>query len=236
MRFGLILGGGIGHRMGSELPKQFHKIGGQEIILYSVQVMLESPEIDEVFVLVPEAWLSYTRGLCARLQNQGKPFTICEGGETRNETIMNGIKKIEEMGQLDEQTIIVTHDAARPFLSGKMIQDNIRALQGTDAVDTVVPAVDTIVSSDDSLSIDAIPDRSKLYHGQTPQSFRAVRLRQLYESLSPSEKETLTDAAKIFVLKGDKVAMVQGDHKNIKITYPYDIILAESILKGGETN
>ena len=80
--------------------------------------------------------------------------------------------------------------------------------------------------------ISNIPDRSIMYQGQTPQSFKAKKLKALYESLTPEEKEILTDACKIFVIKGEDVHLVEGEVFNIKITYPYDLRVAETLIKG----
>lgn len=87
------------------------------------------------------------------------------------------------------------------------------------------------MESRDHRVISAIPDRSVMYQGQTPQSFRATKLKKLYETLTEEEKEILTDAAKIFVIKGEPVALVQGETYNMKITYPYDLRVAKSLLE-----
>ena len=102
------------------------------------------------------------------------------------------------------------------------------------ACDTVIKATDTIVESKNEKTISAIPNRSHMYQGQTPQSFKAAKLKQLYGELSAEEKDILTDAAKIFVLKGEKVALVEGETFNIKITYPYDLRVARSLLEDEE--
>ena len=96
--------------------------------------------------------------------------------------------------------------------------------------DTVVAATDTIVRSDDGDFVTEIPERSKMYQGQTPQSFLAKKLRDLYESLTETEKGILTDATKIFTIKGEQVHLVEGEVFNIKITYPYDLKVAEALL------
>ena len=97
-------------------------------------------------------------------------------------------------------------------------------------MDTVIPSTDTIVSSGDGQVISEIPNRSNMYQGQTPQTFRAKRLRELYQSLTEEEKNILTDASKICVIKGEQVHLVQGEVYNIKITYPYDLRVAESLI------
>ena len=156
---------------------------------------------------------------------------VIEGGSTRNETIMNAIKLIESEGNLNDDTIIVTHDSVRPFVTHRIIEENIKAAKEFGACDTVVPATDTIVEAMDNATISNIPDRSKMYQGQTPQSFKALKLKNMYESLTDEEKDILTDAAKIFVIKGEKVALVQGETFNMKITYPYDLRFAKSLLE-----
>lgn len=114
----------------------------------------------------------------------------------------------------------------------RIIKENIEAAQKYGACDTVIPATDTIVESRDGQTISSIPNRAHLYQGQTPQSFKALKLRQLYGRLSDEEKDILTDAAKIFVIKGEPVQLVRGEKSNVKITYPYDLTVAESLLKG----
>ena len=145
---------------------------------------------------------------------------------------MNSIAYIEETGTLDDDTVIVTHDAVRPFVTYRIIKENIEAAMRWGACDTVIPATDTIVESQDGQVISDIPNRAVLYQGQTPQSFKAVMLRDLYNSLTDEEKDVLTDAAKICVIKDRKVQLVRGENSNVKITYPYDLTVAESLLKG----
>ena len=142
------------------------------------------------------------------------------------------IKYIENEGNLDENTVIVTHDSVRPFVTHRILEDNVKAALKFGACDTVVAATDTIVESLDNNIISQIPDRSKMYQGQTPQSFKAAKLKELYYSLTDAEKDILTDAAKIFVTKGEPVQLVEGEVFNIKITYPYDLRVAEALLKG----
>ncbi|MBE6017745.1 MAG: D-ribitol-5-phosphate cytidylyltransferase, partial [Lachnospiraceae bacterium] len=178
-----------------------------------------------------EQWISYTKELMAKYL-PGNDLAIIEGGESRNGTIMNAVRYIEENYGLDDETVIVTHDAVRPFVTTRIIDDNIDcALKGL-ACDTIIPASDTIVESRDGEFLSNIPNRAFYYQGQTPQSFRAKKFRDLYNSLSDEEKAILTDAAKVFIIKGEPVAIVEGESYNIKITYPFDLQLAETLLGG----
>jgi 2-C-methyl-D-erythritol 4-phosphate cytidylyltransferase len=130
-----------------------------------------------------------------------------------------------------EETVIVTHDSVRPFVTHRIIEENIKYAEKYGACDTVVPATDTIVQSEDNTIIAEVPDRRKMYQGQTPQSFRLKKLKELYEGLTEDEKKILTDATKIFVMGGEKVYLVEGEVSNIKITYPYDLRVAETLIQ-----
>ncbi|TGY95796.1 2-C-methyl-D-erythritol 4-phosphate cytidylyltransferase [Petralouisia muris] len=232
MVYGVILAGGVGSRMGNaEKPKQYLQIGEKPIIIHTVEKMYVHPEIEKVLVLCPEQWVSYTKTLLNKYRLPASEIAVLKGGSTRNGTIMNAISYIEEQGDLTEDTIIVTHDSVRPFITHRIISENVRYAQKYGACDTVIAATDTIVESHDGEIISEIPERSKMYQGQTPQSFCAVKLKNLYESLTEEEKQILTDAAKIFAIKGEKVYLVQGEVSNIKITYPYDLRVAEALIK-----
>lgn len=233
MIYGVILAGGIGSRMGiSEMPKQYINIGGKPIIVHTVEKFCLCNEFEKILILCPRAWIEHTKGLIKKHIGEDEKVVILEGGSTRNETLMNAISYIESEGKLDESTVIVTHDAVRPFVTHRIIEENIEKAKEFGACDTVIPATDTIVASSNGKTIFEIPNRAYLYQGQTPQSFKAKKLKELYEELSEEEKNILTDAAKIFVLNEQDVHLVEGETFNMKITYPYDLEVAEALLKG----
>ena len=231
MVFAVLLAGGVGSRMGNvEKPKQFMEIGNRPIIIHTIEKFVMNTTFEKVLVLCPKQWVKHTQDLIKKYIGNTEQVVVMEGGSTRNETIMNSISYIESMGKLDENTIIVTHDSVRPFVTHRILEENIKYASLVGACDTVVPATDTIVESRDHTLISNIPDRSIMYQGQTPQSFKAMKLRDLYNGLSKEEKEILTDACKIMVMKGEKVHLVEGEVSNIKITYPYDMRVAEALL------
>lgn len=235
MTYGVILAGGIGSRMGGDKPKQYLSVKGKPIIVYTIEKFIVSPELEKIIVLCPNQWVEHTKNLIEKhISPASDRVVVIEGGTTRNETIMNAIKFIDSEGNLNDDTIIVTHDSVRPFVTSRIISENIAAAKEFGACDTVVSATDTIVEALDNQVISSIPDRSKMYQGQTPQSFNALKLKSMYESLTDEEKDILTDAAKIFVIKGEKVALVQGETYNMKITYPYDLRVAKSLLEDEE--
>lgn len=231
MIYAVIAAGGIGSRMGNmEKPKQYLKIKDKPIIVHTVEKFYVNGYFQKVIILVPHQWVNYTKDIIAKYLPENDKVLVLEGGSTRNETIMNSIKYIEETDGLEDDTIIVTHDAVRPFVSARIIEENIEAALKYGATDTVVPATDTIVESQDGKIISSIPDRSKLYQGQTPQAFKAKTLKELYYSLTEEEKDILTDACKIFSMKGREVHLIEGEVHNIKITYPYDLRVAKALL------
>lgn len=235
MVYGVILAGGVGSRMGGDKPKQYLNLKGRPIIIYTIEKFFACPGIDKIIVLCPAQWEEHTKDLIRKYISPAQDkITVACGGTTRNETIMNAVDIIDKNGDLNNDTIIVTHDSVRPFITHRIIMENIEACRKFDACDTVVKATDTIVEAENGEFISAIPNRNYMYQGQTPQSFKAVKLKTLYNSLTEEEKEILTDAAKIFVLKGEKVALVEGENFNIKITYPYDMRVAKSLLEDEE--
>ena len=216
MVYGGVLAGGVGSRMGGDKPKQYLTVKDKPIIIYTIEKFISVPQLEKILVLCPSKWVEHTKNLIAKhIAPAADRVAVIEGGSTRNETIMNAIRYIENEGNLNDDTIIVTHDSVRPFVTYRIIEENIAAAEQFGACDTVIPATDTIVESQD----------------HTPQSFRATKLKKLYEALTEEEKEILTDAAKIFVIKGEPVALVQGETYNMKITYPYDLRVAKSLLE-----
>lgn len=234
MIFAAILAGGVGSRMGnSDVPKQFLNLGDKPILIHTIEKFIINSKFDKILVLTPNNFINSTTDLIKNIEGETDKIIVLEGGETRNDTIRNAINYIKSNFPIDDDSIIVTHDSVRPFVSHRIIEDNIKMASEFGACDTVIPATDTIVESVDGDTISSIPLRDHYYQGQTPQSFKINKLDSLYNNLSKDEIESLTDAAKIFTLNNEDVFLVEGDVTNIKITYPYDLKLANTILKGG---
>lgn len=237
MIFAAILAGGIGSRMGgTDTPKQFLTLGDKPVIVHTIEKFIINSKFDKILVLVPQSFINHTKNLISEFIEDDDKIVVLEGGQTRNDTIMNAISHIGDNFDIDDDAIIVTHDSVRPFVTHRIIEDNIASAAKFGACDTVVPASDTIVESVDGKLIKNIPLRDNFYQGQTPQSFKINKLAKLISSLSEDEINILTDACKIFVLKGEVVHLVDGEITNIKITYPYDLKLANTILKGIEND
>lgn len=231
MIFAAILAGGIGSRMTkTEKPKQFLDLGSKPIIIHTIEKFHINSKFEKIIVLTPKEWVNYTESLIHKYILDNDNIVVIPGGKVRNDTIMASIDYIEENFDVSDDDIIVTHDSVRPFVTHRIVEENIKAAYKHDACDTVIPATDTIVESMDGKAISNIPNRNFMYQGQTPQSFKVNKLKTLYSDLTDEEKDILTDACKIFVIKGENVALVEGDVTNIKITYNYDLRVANSIL------
>ena len=229
------MAGGVGSRMHmADMPKQFLPLGDKPIIMHTLEKFLTCDQLDAVYVGVHGDWINYMSDLIAKYlpANVADRVKVVAGGADRNETILNIVEVIErDHGESDEH-IIVSHDSVRPFVTLRMIEENIRYAKKYGAVDTVTAAVDTIVVSEDGNVISDIPDRRKMYQGQTPQSFKINLLKELYHSLTPEEKDVLTDACKICVVRNRPVYLVEGSYTNIKVTTPGDYKIAQAMVGG----
>lgn len=234
MNYGVLLAGGSGTRLKSaSIPKQFIVLGNASLLEHAVDKFLVANCIDKIVVVVPEIWLSHAQDLLkAEIY---KDVLICTGGKTRQESLYKGLKFLASKFDITTRDKVVSHDVARPFVTLRIIEDNIKALDSFDAVDTVIPATDTIVNSIDHESVTSIPNRADMYQGQTPQSFYLNDYIQLFESLTKEYLDVVTDAARIFAEHGKKVGLVKGEEFNIKITTDYDLSIANYLL-GNKSN
>ena len=200
-----ILAGGTGTRMGiQDMPKQFLSLGKKPIIMHTVEKFLFVPDIDIVYVAVHPNWMTYFEDLLNKyVPTQKEKIRVVSGGKDRNDSIMN-----------------IIHD----------IQENIAAMKEYDVADTVVLANDTIVESVDGKVISSIPNRTHMYQGQTPQTFKIKAFVDIFGSMEEDVKQILTDACKVFVLNNTPVGLVQGEYSNIKITTVTDLKIAEAML------
>ncbi|MGX7199741.1 IspD/TarI family cytidylyltransferase [Enterococcus nangangensis] len=230
MFFAQIMAGGIGKRMGNtSMPKQFLPLGNKPIIIHTLEKFILNSDFEKIIVSCPKAWIEHTKDTIAKYIDDNR-VVIIEGGAERNDTLNKAIEYIEAHYKLTDEDVLLVHDAVRPFVTKRIIDENLEATKKYAAVDTGIPSFDTIVRVNDDLITD-IPNRDEMYQGQTPQTFRIKTLKASYEKLTEEEKGTLTDSCKICLLAGEKIYMVQGEASNLKITTPYDLKIANAILE-----
>lgn len=225
-----IVAGGTGTRMGGDIPKQFLELKGEAILHRTVRTFAGIKEINAVYIAVHPDWIEYSGRLLADL-NDCASIKLLPGGESRNESIQNIINVIAGDKDITEEDILITHDAVRPFVSEDIIRRNIISASNNCCCTTAIPATDTILYSPDGNDITSTLDRTKMFHAQTPQSFRIKAFLEAYEKLTDEQKLTLTDICGIFSAAGLPVSIVRGDVKNIKITSPFDLDISLAILK-----
>jgi len=163
MVIGAVFAGGSGSRMGStDTPKQYLMLGSKPIIVHTVEKLYLHPGLDRVVVLCPPNWIRQTQDMIFKSLPSDGRVAVIAGGATRNDTLANAIAYVEKNFGLDPDTVLLTHDAVRPFVTHRIISENIEAAQKYGACDTVVAASDTIVESRDGALISSIPQRSMM--------------------------------------------------------------------------
>jgi 2-C-methyl-D-erythritol 4-phosphate cytidylyltransferase len=222
----VILAGGLGARVGTALPKQFIKVAGKTIIEHTISVFQASDSIDEIVVMTNPEWILETSILVS-----GAKFTkvsnVLPGGATRNETTKAALKV------LDDEDVVLLHDAVRPLIDDRIIRDCLVALKSRDAVDVVIPSADTLVMVDSAGVISDIPDRASFRRGQTPQGFRVSILREAYRNADqdPNFKATDDCAVVLKYLPNTPIATVLGSDQNMKITEAIDLFLIDKLFQ-----
>lgn len=231
MNIGVILAGGSGTRMGSDIPKQFIDIYGKPLIVHTIEAFDINPNIDYIAVICKEDW---QEDLMIWIRKYGltKVKWIVDGGDTRQESVYNGIMKLKDTCKEDD--ILVIHDAARPLVSQRIIDENIVLTEKFKAVDTVIPSADTIIKSVDGDTIESVPLRKELYLGQTPQSFTYGLIKNAHEEAQKNGDLNATDDCQLVLKVGKDVHIVKGDKLNFKVTTFEDLLLLKSIIKLGK--
>ena len=237
MNYAVILAGGSGSRMKSlDMPKQYHEINGIPIIIYTLKTFIELKCFDYIYIAVHPTFTDFMNTMLKKYFNDEDILiiTLVNGGNERIDSIHNVIKSINE-NEINDDDIIVIHDAVRPFVSEKIILDNIEGAQKYGATVTSVPVNDTILLSTDGDFIDRIPIRKTLFHGQSPDSFNLKTFIELEGRLTDEQKEIITGTSQICTLNDYPMKMIKGDTANFKITTDSDLDLAEHIImkKGG---
>jgi 2-C-methyl-D-erythritol 4-phosphate cytidylyltransferase len=227
----MILAGGIGSRMQSpELPKQYLKIDNEPIIIKTVKNFIDFGSFRAGVNCCPVDWIEYTKAMLLEYGISTDTVFVVPGGKNRNSSVQNGCRFLTKNYNIADDDVILTHDAVRPFINSRIIKDNIYAVGEFGAANTVMPVYDSIIrtATGDFLS-EHLP-RKELYRVQTPQSFRLKELENVINSLSDEELEAYTDVASIFADRGFRVKLVEGSDSNIKITTPFDMAVAQSII------
>lgn len=221
-KYAVIVAGGSGSRMGSELPKQFMTLRGKPIIYYSVNAFLDAYDDIQIIVVVPEAYMDKAKKLVKGFFN-GVHISLVIGGDTRFQSVKNGLTEVAE------ESIVFVHDGVRCLLTTDLIHRCYDTAFASGSAIPVIPSKDSVrlLKEDNSEVI----ERDKVMLVQTPQTFHSKILLPAYQI---DYKEKFTDEATVVEAYGLKVSLVEGEENNIKITRPVDLIIADTILANAE--
>jgi len=228
MNYALILAGGSGTRLGGDTPKQFLDLAGCPVIAWSMKAFDGTDDIDGIVVACPEAY----RGKVwetGEANGIGKLVAVVAGGETRQVSAYRALTAID----FSDDDVVLIHDAARPFVTSAMIRGCVEAAGAFGAASAYVKVTDTIAEAWDGF-VAAIPDRSSLYHTQTPQAFRYGIIRRSHERARTDGSLDASDDVRLVMDSGTRVRVVEGDYRNIKITNPRDMEIAARIAAAWE--
>jgi len=229
----VILSGGSGSRFGGALPKQFTKLAGKAIIEYTVDVFEKSAKIDEIFIVSQTHHIERTWEIIKN-NKWKKVKSVITGGKERFDSTNSALLALSSY---EPQTKVLFHDAVRPLVSQSIIQNCVEALEKFDAVDVVITSADTLVEVYDDGCISNIPDRSHMRRGQTPQAFKLGIIQKAYQKALKANKIAFTCDCGVVrsMLPGTRVATVEGSDRNMKVTNPVDLFIAEKLLQSGNS-
>ncbi|MCU0286215.1 MAG: 2-C-methyl-D-erythritol 4-phosphate cytidylyltransferase [Acidobacteria bacterium] len=221
----IILAGGLGSRLDGILPKQFFLLAGKTILQHSFEKFENHPGIDHIIIVIHGDYLDRTQKIIVE-SGCKKIINVLKGGETRQDSSRIGVTAISP-GHYEN---ILIHDAARPLVSKEIIDNILAALDTHSAVNVAIPSPDTIIEIDPGNYIKNVPDRAYLRKVQTPQAFKLELIRQAHHlALENNITNATDDCSLVLKLNLAPVYVVPGSEKNIKITYPLDLQLAQNI-------
>jgi 2-C-methyl-D-erythritol 4-phosphate cytidylyltransferase len=220
MDYVIIVAGGKGLRMGSDIPKQFLPIGGKPVLMRTLERFRAYDTDLKIILVLPEAQQDYWRQLCEQYHFDVK-YELANGGQTRFHSVQNGLALIPD----DAEGVVGVHDGVRPFPSIDVIRNCYTTARTAKAVIPVIPVVETVRQLENESSVTVPRDKYRLV--QTPQTFDIQLLkaanRQPYN-------DGFTDDASVVESYGHDITLVEGNRENIKITTPYDIVVAEALV------
>ena len=237
MVYGVILAGGSGRRMRrSDRPKQFLRLRGVPILILTMRSFLDNKKIERLYVAVHPEWLRHAQTLSEEFFSPGERnrVRLIPGGASRLDSFLSVIREIESKDGLGEEDLLICHDAVRPFVRQRMIDDCVDAAARYGFSLTAIPMADTPHVSDEEGFLDRTIPRDGLYSGQTPSGFRARALMRILEGLSEEEKRSATGTTQLVLKAGCPIRLVKGSASNFKITTDADLELAERMLGAQE--
>lgn len=235
MIYGAMLAGGSGTRIKtSVIPKQFIEINGQPIILYTLKNMLRVERFDYIYIAVRDDYKDYLRKQVEENIEQKHKVRIISGGKERIDSINSVTGAIVSDNGLREDDVIVIHDAVRPFVTEKILNDSIDCAAQYGACVCGLPCADTILHSKSGKIVEDIPNRAELFSGQAPDSFRLMHFIDMKNNLTEEQKKIITGTSQICTFNNQPIYIIEGDAVNFKITTDSDLVMVKNLLGANE--
>jgi len=230
----LIFAGGTGERMNSRTkPKQFLELYGKPIIVHTTEYFEDHPDVDNIVVVCIEGWIDECRRIFERNFIQ-KVKWIVPGGRTSQESIYNGLNAIKD--ECDDDTIVLIHDGVRPLITSELITENIKATRRYGSAITVSYATETVLTTNNSVDIDTIPNRDHVRIAKAPQTFYFKDIWQAHHRAREEGLNNMVDSATLMNYYGYKLHAVLSTPYNIKITSPSDYYILRAIYEAKENS
>ena len=223
----IILAGGTGSRLGFNVPKQFLKIAGKTVIEHAIDAFEKNDKIDEIAIVINESYISDIENIIHK-NDWRKVTNVLIGGKERFESSLSAISAYIQFSDYN----LIFHDAVRPMVSDRIINDVVTGLALYNAVGVAIPTTDTIIQMDEERRfIKNIPDRFYLQRAQTPQAFKVATIQRAYEiALQDADFQSSDDCGVVAkYLPNEKIYIVRGDESNLKLTYKEDFYLLEKL-------
>ena len=217
----IILSGGTGVRLGGNIPKQYLEVKGKPVIQYSLETFARMQEIDFFVICLADEWNPFVQEVISKADIT-KPVVYSQPGEVRQLTIYNALQTLQRAG-VEEEDVIIIHDAARPLVSEALIRRCIDGCKEADGVLPVLPVKDTLYMSKDGKSISSLLKRSEIVAGQAPEAFRFGKYIAVHDRMSKDEILQISGSTEIAYKAGLNVRLVQGEERNFKITTAEDL-------------
>ncbi len=232
LQVAILLAGGSGQRFGADRPKQFVRIGERTVLEHSLAAFEQSPHIDAILIVSHPQHLDEVRELLPSSQHP-KLLSVVAGGAERQDSTLNALRVLAQITDSPlEQIRILIHDAVRPAVSQSIIERVCTALHTNQAANLVVPVTDTLLEVNDNGTTAAMPSRARYRRVQTPQGFHAATLQHAYDvALTDPNFQATDDCGVVFrYLPEVEIALVEGEQRNIKLTYPEDLHVLHHLL------
>lgn len=232
--YGAILAGGIGSRIkNSSVPKQFIPIGDIPVIEHTLRTFLANSRFDKIYVAVHKDWKDYLIKLVNKkfFHKETAKLSIVDGGTERLDSFINILNALMHEKNITDKDVLICHDAVRPFVSQRIINDCIDSSLKYNFALTVIPTSDTIHTSFDGDFITGALDRKGLYNGQTPSGFNVKLLKNAIDNFSDNRQNALSSTTRLMLEAGYKIKLVNGDTENFKITTDNDLDIANLALR-----